>query len=612
MWGNNDENVVPARRFFTPPAAWRPPRSPGVAMPMSETRSCKRDLFHVIHKVPEGDSPYVRAKHVQLIEKDPSRAISLFWSAINSGDRIDSALKDMAVVMKQLDRSDEAIEAIRSFRHLCPTDSQESIDNLLIELYKRAGRIEEEIEMLQKKLKNIEDGIIFGGRRTKIARSQGKKIQITVGGEKSRVLGNLAWAYLQQHNYGLAEKYYRKALSMEPDKNKQCNLAICLMHMNRIPEARSLLQAVEAGSKPMDDSYAKSFERASEMLTELDLQPVPKPSLWNRNDKRCLMLPPTNGDQDHRSGSVDSIRRPGHTEERLPSVHNNMRRSSHVGHPSERPRFTRRTREDGSCSNGTATPSAKKNAFASPALQTQPRDSYWGLDRSDQRRERREEEGAVRNLNAFASPALQTQPGSNYRGFNSNDQRRESRGEEGAVRNLSVELVDQSDATEKTLEKVAEGSRGGSGVTVIGELERGEAAGSDRILGQNSSTRPPRKTWADMVEEEEQQSLAEEKLNQMFSELKLGQEEYNDENVNANILHRGSPMNLTPALCQKLDNGLDSDVEDGHDTPGGSAVLSRNATVRRSLSFEDGEEKDTKRRTRLQVFREITPSPDSP
>lgn len=39
-------------------------------------------------------------------------------------------------MMKQLNRSDEAIEAIKSFRHLSPTDSQESIDNILIELYK--------------------------------------------------------------------------------------------------------------------------------------------------------------------------------------------------------------------------------------------------------------------------------------------------------------------------------------------------------------------------------------------------------------------------------------------------------------------------------------------
>lgn len=49
---------------------------------------------------------------------------------------MDSALKDMAVVMKQLDRSEEAIEAISSFRGLCSKQSQESLDNVLIDLYK--------------------------------------------------------------------------------------------------------------------------------------------------------------------------------------------------------------------------------------------------------------------------------------------------------------------------------------------------------------------------------------------------------------------------------------------------------------------------------------------
>lgn len=50
----------------------------------------------------------------------------------------------------------------------------------------RAGRIEEQIEMLQLKLKHIEDGIAFGGKKTKIARSQGKKVHMTVDQERSR------------------------------------------------------------------------------------------------------------------------------------------------------------------------------------------------------------------------------------------------------------------------------------------------------------------------------------------------------------------------------------------------------------------------------------------
>lgn len=79
---------------------------------------------------------YVKNLHVKLVDKDLDASIPWFWKAVNSGDRVDSALKDMAVVMKQRERSEEAIEAIKSFRHLCSKQAQESLDNLLIDLYK--------------------------------------------------------------------------------------------------------------------------------------------------------------------------------------------------------------------------------------------------------------------------------------------------------------------------------------------------------------------------------------------------------------------------------------------------------------------------------------------
>lgn len=72
----------------------------------------------------------------QMVDKDLQKAVPLFWAAINSGDRVDSALKDMALAMKQVNRAEEAIEAIKSFRQLCSPKAQESIDNVLLELYK--------------------------------------------------------------------------------------------------------------------------------------------------------------------------------------------------------------------------------------------------------------------------------------------------------------------------------------------------------------------------------------------------------------------------------------------------------------------------------------------
>lgn len=73
---------------------------------------------------------------MQLVDKNPNEAIALFWAAINAGDRIDSALKDMAIVMKQQNRPEEAIEAIKSLRNLCSDQAQESLDNILLDLYK--------------------------------------------------------------------------------------------------------------------------------------------------------------------------------------------------------------------------------------------------------------------------------------------------------------------------------------------------------------------------------------------------------------------------------------------------------------------------------------------
>ncbi|KAL0714101.1 hypothetical protein Bca4012_021079 [Brassica carinata] len=245
------------------------PCSPAKPLGLSRTRS---ESFHAIHKVPVGDSPYVRAKNVQLVEKDPERAIPLFWSAINAGDRVDSALKDMAIVMKQQDRAEEAIEAIKSLRVRCSDQAQESLDNILLDLYKRCGRLDDQIALLKHKLFLIQKGLAFNGKGTKTARSQGKKFQVSVEQEATRLLGNLGWALMQRENFVEAEDAYRRALSIAPDNNKMCNLGICLMKQGRIDEAKETLRrvkpAVVDGPRGVD-SHLKAYERAQQMLNDL-------------------------------------------------------------------------------------------------------------------------------------------------------------------------------------------------------------------------------------------------------------------------------------------------------------------------------------------------------
>ncbi|CAA2934430.1 POLLENLESS 3-like [Olea europaea subsp. europaea] len=153
-----------------------------------------------------------------------------------------------------------------------------------------SGRIKEEIEIFQLKLKQLEEGIAFGGKKTKIARYKRKKIQITI--EKD-LLGNLAWAYMQQGDFKSAEehKHYRRGLSFKPDKNKQCNLSVCLMHTNKLTADKFLLQNVRVPSENehVDESYAKSFKRATKMLTELESQHVFKATERGKDSENLIV-----------------------------------------------------------------------------------------------------------------------------------------------------------------------------------------------------------------------------------------------------------------------------------------------------------------------------------
>ncbi|KAK9068725.1 hypothetical protein SSX86_012840 [Deinandra increscens subsp. villosa] len=225
--------------------------------------------YHVIHKLPSGDSLYVRAKRLQLVENDPDGAIVLFRKAITAGDRVDSALKDMAVVMKQQDRAEEAIELIRSFREYCSKQAQESLDNVLIDLYKKCGKIEEQIELLKQKLRMIYQGEAFNGKPTKTARSHGKKFQVTIKQETSRILGNLGWAYLQLKNFAAAEAVYSKAQEIDPDANKACNLCLCLVKQGRYEEANAVLGEVLEG-RLVGSNDPKLMNRTNDLVHELE------------------------------------------------------------------------------------------------------------------------------------------------------------------------------------------------------------------------------------------------------------------------------------------------------------------------------------------------------
>lgn len=64
MWTHID------KKFSTPPPTLRkqgPPPSPLSERKKLSPMKAKDDLFRVVHKVPAGDSPYGKAKHIQVI-----------------------------------------------------------------------------------------------------------------------------------------------------------------------------------------------------------------------------------------------------------------------------------------------------------------------------------------------------------------------------------------------------------------------------------------------------------------------------------------------------------------------------------------------------------------
>ncbi|KAL1560518.1 protein POLLENLESS 3-LIKE 1-like [Salvia divinorum] len=583
---HSNVNSCQPRGFLTPPPTWKTDRGSPV-MPRSEMKpQPKGDLFHVVHKIPSGDSPYVRAKHVQLVDKDPSRAISLFWQAINSGDRVDSALKDMAVVMKQLDRSDEAIEAIKSFRHLSPADSQEALDNILLELYKQSGRMEEEIVLLQYKLKQVEEGMAFSGRKTKTARSQGKKVQITIQKEYSRLLGNLAWAFMQQKDFKSAEEHYRKALSFESDKNKQCNLAVCLMHMNKLTEAKFLLQAIPSDSGAVDESYVKSYERASEILAEFESQRVLKPMKQMEQNNEAGMARGFADGHISRSKSIGgqwgnrfcsrrySNDRNGTLSSPLPSSANMCKGASTDFPYEKRADFDWRANHyEPNVSREGVNPFPYRNTPKVPL--TQPRRSTRYGDQGKAVLTENANGGYCRKLSFGSSASSESVHSfaSQNAGYYSHDAPDE-------MPNILPQFLGKKNAYVKPLEANEEGMKT-LPTADFGKVEEGK----NRTL-EISRREQHKKSWADMVEEEDEQEFGSWRniYPKISQKTPMDQEVFNDENVNSNIIPETPKLHdVDEEISQEMGS---IDLGGGYLTQPEKTALPKNQPLRRSLCFD--------------------------
>ncbi|GIW01948.1 tetratricopeptide repeat protein [Roseiflexus sp.] len=172
--------------------------------------------------VPRGSNPYARAKRVQLVEKDLERAAQLLREAIKQGDNVESAVKDLAALLVQLGRSDEAIQVLE--RNRGRISNQQSVDNLLIGFYQNAGQHDKAIALLERKLE-----------------------QATTESKKAQILWQIAIGHLRKEDYGLAEQTFQKVLLSQPDnRTAQRNIALCLFKQGRYEEAQQILNRILA------------------------------------------------------------------------------------------------------------------------------------------------------------------------------------------------------------------------------------------------------------------------------------------------------------------------------------------------------------------------------
>lgn len=207
--------------------------------------------------VPKGSNPYARAKQVQLIEKNLERAENLFRTAIRQGDNRESAIKDLAMLLDQLERTEEAIKLLEQKRNTI--SDRQSVDNLLTGLYSKIGSYDEAIRLLNKKLQ-----------------------QAKTSARKMPLLWQIGNAYLRQEKYVQAEKNFRHILRLQPDnQSAERNLAICLFKQERLDEAETILNRIlntspDTRAAELLDAIKQAKQtghsgRLDEMIVELTL-----------------------------------------------------------------------------------------------------------------------------------------------------------------------------------------------------------------------------------------------------------------------------------------------------------------------------------------------------
>jgi len=168
--------------------------------------------------LPRGSNAYAMAKKAT----DDGRldeAINFFRLAIRQNYRLESAIKDLAQLFARIGQHQEAIRVLQEHRHQIA--NQQSVDNLLTNIFLKDKQYQNALQLLEKKLANAQSS------------------------KKQEILIQICYCYMRLGNYSQAELILREIIKSGNDsRSVQVSLALCLIQQHKYEEAREILQNI--------------------------------------------------------------------------------------------------------------------------------------------------------------------------------------------------------------------------------------------------------------------------------------------------------------------------------------------------------------------------------
>ena len=140
--------------------------------------------------LPRGDGLYARAKRAHLVDLDLGAAEKLLKQAVLTGDNAESAVKDLASLLNQQGRVDEAISLLEDSSKRAKDAS--SYDNMLATFYQHASRHDDAVRILERLYPK------------------------TPRAKRSSLLTRIATVHIRARKYAAAEDTLRKLLDDDP------------------------------------------------------------------------------------------------------------------------------------------------------------------------------------------------------------------------------------------------------------------------------------------------------------------------------------------------------------------------------------------------------------